>query len=220
MNNINNYNQQEQQQSEEGLGDLPNKSTPSSILNKESRVEPKPLSASGPSRKPNINRFTHVQRRIREREAQHGHDLDTLVPILKSSSYALRHACREAVAAADTWFRKCNSGRWTGFFYGGGSKAKAAREKTTTELIRVTERLKTTLGEWRQKERVGLIKPYERFFDEETRRLKESVRKDKMKEMFAARLASLSTYLQCITELIRVLLETAPSSFASSSRTL
>jgi hypothetical protein len=219
VNNINNYNQQEQQQSEE-LDNLPNRSAPSSIPNKESRVEPQLLSASGPSRKSKVNRFTHVQRRIREREAQHGHDLDTLVPILESSSHVLRHACQEAVAAAGTWFRECNSGRWTGFFYGGGSKQKAAREKTTTELIKVTERLKTTLGEWREKERVGLIKPYERFFDEETRRLKESVRKDKMKEMFAARLVSLLTYLQCINELIRGLLETDPSLFASSSLTL
>jgi hypothetical protein len=114
-----------------------------------------------------------------------------LVPILYSSSLVLRQACEEAVAVVDAWFRECNGGRWTGFFFGGGSKEKAAREKATTMLMEATERLKTTLGEWRQKERVGLIKPYERFFDEETGRLKETVRKDKTKEMFAARLVSL-----------------------------
>jgi hypothetical protein len=54
---------------------------------------------------------------------------------------------------------------WTldGFFLGGRSQEKAAREKATTMLMEVTERLKTTLGEWRQCDRVGLIKPYERF---------------------------------------------------------
>jgi hypothetical protein len=138
------------------------------------------------------NRFTFHHQRVREREAQHGHDLDSLVPILSSSSQALREACEEAVGGAEAWFRGCNSGRWTGFFFGGNAKETKAREDVGKKLVEVTEGLKKMLGEWRETERVGLVKPYERFFDVETGRLKENVTKDKVKEMFAARFVPFS----------------------------
>lgn len=139
------------------------------------------------SRKLQPNRFTYLHRLVRQREAQHGHDLDSLVPILSSSSEALREACENALASTDAWFRGCNSGRWSGFFFGGSMKETKAREEVGKKLVDVTEALKKALGAWRETERVGLIKPYERFFDAETRRLKENVKRDKVTEMFAAR---------------------------------
>jgi len=97
------------------------------------------------------------------------------------------------VVGTEAWFRECNSGRWTGFFFGNSIKERKATEEAATKLAAARERLKKVLGEWRETERVELVKPYERFFDRETRRLKEGVMKNKVSEMFAARLVTLSS---------------------------
>ena len=214
VNNINEFLQQEQERlkGSSSSSDSPPspKLDPEPELEPGPRAEPKSRSKAKSKAKPSVyqnralrpNRFTYVIQRVREREAQHGHDLDSLVPILSASSQALREACEEAVVGAEAWFKGCNSGRWTGFFLGGSVKETKAREVVGRRLVEVTEKLKKVLGEWKETERVGLIKPYERFFDSETGRLNENVRKDKVNEMFAARFVSLSCNVTCLIKII------------------
>jgi hypothetical protein len=72
-------------------------------------------------------------------------------------------------------------------FFGGSAKEKKPREEALKKLVEVMEVLKKMLGQQRETGRVEVVKPYERFFDEETGRLKGKVMKDKVAEMFAAR---------------------------------
>lgn len=101
-------------------------------------------------------------------------------------------------------------------------KETKAREEVGKKLVDVTEALKKALGAWRETERVGLIKPYERFFDAETRRLKENVKRDKVTEMFAARFVGfcLVPVLLHRIDLYNYFMSTGPSSSALSSPTL
>ena len=50
-----------------------------------------------------IDRFTLLRRRIKEREAMHGHNLDALMPILAHASEGLRAAVAEAALEAQQW---------------------------------------------------------------------------------------------------------------------
>lgn len=133
-----------------------------------------------------FDRFTMLRRQIREREAKHGHDLDTLVPILAESSADLRAACEDGMKVAAEWFQDCNSGRWTRFFL---KPNKAKIEKQHENLVGALSALRRTLVEFREKERVKLIKPFERFFDQETGRLLEQdgiIEHPRRTELFAA----------------------------------
>ncbi|KAF7318664.1 hypothetical protein HMN09_00378100 [Mycena chlorophos] len=114
-------------------------------------------------------RFAKRRRILNEREAAHGHALDDLVPILAEASKPLRTACEEGVKAAQTWFDECNSGRWTALVR---RRSDADVEKCHAALVKIADNLKATLDVWRKEGRVGLIKPYERFFDPETGKLK------------------------------------------------
>lgn len=130
------------------------------------------------------DRFATLQRRIREREAKHGHDLDSLVPILENSSADLRAACEAAVKGVKEWFQGCNSGRWAGFF----SKVNQSKNKERhNALITQLEAVERALEQFRQVERVRIVKPFERFFDPETGERLKSIAVDKDTEMFAAR---------------------------------
>lgn len=64
------------------------------------------------------------------------------------------------------------------------AREKKEREEASKKLVEATEVLKM-LDQWRETDK--LVKPYKRFFDKATGRLKEKVRKDKVAEVFAAR---------------------------------
>ncbi|KAJ7250170.1 hypothetical protein B0H12DRAFT_1121038 [Mycena haematopus] len=113
------------------------------------------------------SRYAHRRAKVREREARHGHDLDALVPILAEVAKPLRVAAEEGVIALRAWFRGCNQGRWSGFLRGKGN-GKEELEKRQAALVKARDALGETLSEWRKKERVKLLKPFERFFDPET----------------------------------------------------
>lgn len=131
------------------------------------------------------DRYHILQRHIREREAKHGHDLDSLVPILESSSADLRQACQAGVKGASEWFQDFNSGRWAGFFSKLDKSGNEARHANLAAQLAV---LQKALENFRQVERVRLIKPFERFFDPETGKRLRSITLDKNTENFAARL--------------------------------
>lgn len=134
---------------------------------------------------PTTGPFAHFRQQIRERESQHGHDLDTLVPILEHSSAQLRKACEEGMKCTMLWFKSCNTRRWTGFFSKLDTSRAQERHANLSDRLR---ELETALDEFRKVERIRLIKPFERFFDPETGVLLESIRNDpKNAEMFAAR---------------------------------
>ncbi|KAF8798312.1 hypothetical protein BYT27DRAFT_7177807 [Phlegmacium glaucopus] len=127
------------------------------------------------------NPYQTMRRNIREREIQHGHDLDSLVPILASSSADLRSACENGVTCVMDWFQECNSRRWAAYFSKPDtSKVKERHDKLVAQL----NQLQAALEEFRSVHRSKLVQPYERFFDPKTRRLLQS---PDDKNMFASR---------------------------------
>ncbi|KAF7330042.1 hypothetical protein MKEN_00268300 [Mycena kentingensis (nom. inval.)] len=132
-------------------------------------------------------RFSRRRRVMADREAAHGHALDDLVPILASSSKPLRNACEEGMKRLKVWLNECDSGRWTTLV-----KKRSAEdiEKSHAALVGVTDSLEAALKTWRVEGRVELIKPYERFFDPGTGKLKPEFGawgNKENKEMFAVR---------------------------------
>ncbi|KAK7008046.1 hypothetical protein R3P38DRAFT_3211693 [Favolaschia claudopus] len=142
-------------------------------------------------------RFARRRAMVRKREAEHGHDLDRLVPILEEASAELRGAAEDGMKALREWFRGCNVGRWRavwrGFGFGiGRTKAEERDEKERVErqerLVKARDVLAARLETWRKVGRVRLIEPFERFFDGETGRLKEGIgRRLEDPGMFAVR---------------------------------
>ncbi|RDB27383.1 Uncharacterized protein C57A7.05 [Hypsizygus marmoreus] len=129
-------------------------------------------------------RYMNLQQQMREHETKHGHDLDSLVPILAASSAELRAACEAAISGASDWIRDCNSGRWAGFF----SRPDKARSDARHEvLVQRLAAVRGTLEHFREVERVRLIKPFERFFDTTTGVRVKSEKGDKTSEVFSAR---------------------------------
>ncbi|KAJ7447940.1 hypothetical protein B0H11DRAFT_351668 [Mycena galericulata] len=137
-------------------------------------------------------RFARRRRLIREREARHGHDLDTLVPILAAASAPLRTCAADGLALLRAWFVGCNAGRWSGVLRRvlrkGKDKQAEEAEGRQRGLAEAREKLGAALGEFRGVERVRLIKPFERFFDPETGRLLDSIARSRDDpDMFAVR---------------------------------
>lgn len=114
------------------------------------------------------NRFQKLLAKIKERELQHGHDLDSLVPVLRSSSANLRASAESALLCVMDWFQECNSRRLSTLFR---RTSKEDIEKRNQKLVDQLKELQDVLEEFRIVERVKLIKPYEKFFDPETKQL-------------------------------------------------
>lgn len=126
-------------------------------------------------------RFQAMMRDIREREIRHGHNFDTLIPILASSSADLRSACENGLICVMDWFQQCNTRRWAAYF----SKPNDGLVKERHDkLVDQLNELQATLEEFRSVHRSKLVQPYERFFDPQTKRL---LRNPDEKEMFASR---------------------------------
>jgi len=106
---------------------------------------------------------------VSEREAEHGHNLDSLVPILAACSSPLRLACEDAVTNVTTWVKDCNKRRWYAIF---GKEDKLQATERHGNLARSLRSLQDALYEFRDIERVKLIAPYEKLFDRDTRKLK------------------------------------------------
>jgi hypothetical protein len=134
-----------------------------------------------------VDRFSTLRRQIQEREARHGNDLDTLIPILLSSSENLRSACESATRATMDWFKACNTGRWAAFFTKLDQTHVEARSAGLKEQRRLVE---TALDDFRNVQRIKLLKPYERFFDPVTKKL---IHELNSPEMFSARFVPVSS---------------------------
>ena len=131
------------------------------------------------------DRYTILQKEIWQHELKHGHDFDSLVPILAESSSDLRAACNAAISGLTEWFHDCNSRRWTGLF---SKHNKAQRDQRHAALVQRLAEVQRELGQYREVRRIGVFQPFEKFFDPITgRRLKSSNDSDTT-EMFAARL--------------------------------
>ncbi|TFK67683.1 hypothetical protein BDN72DRAFT_87052 [Pluteus cervinus] len=131
-----------------------------------------------------LDRFTILHRKIREREIKHGHDLDSLVPIVESASADLRKTCEDSVGIASKWFDGCNKGRWTGLF---SRQSKGIVEDRHQELVDQLENLQRSLREFKQEKRSQLLRPYEKFFDKDTGRILDNIGRGGDVEMFAVR---------------------------------
>ncbi|KAJ3509937.1 hypothetical protein NLJ89_g4950 [Agrocybe chaxingu] len=114
-------------------------------------------------------RFQALHRKIRTREAQHGHDLDSLVPILASCSAELRGACESSLTCIMDWFRVCNTRRWSSFVFRSTREQIAERHETVVMALKALE---DALEEFRNVQRIKLVKPFEDFFDPVTRKLR------------------------------------------------
>ncbi|KAG5640425.1 hypothetical protein DXG03_008703, partial [Asterophora parasitica] len=132
------------------------------------------------------DRYSALQRAIRDRESRHGHDFDKLIPLLATSSAPLRTSCDSAHLAIKDWVHDCNSNRWANFFR---RYDKEDGERRHQVLVQRLADLQAALAEWRDKGRLALIEPFEKYFDHETGlKLKtgEGLKEQRM-EMFAAR---------------------------------
>ncbi|KAF8972501.1 hypothetical protein BDZ97DRAFT_1649682 [Flammula alnicola] len=152
------------------------------------------------------NRYQALIRKIKEREMRHGHDLDSLVPILASSSANLRASTESALVCVIDWFQECNSRRFAGLFK---RTDKAQLKERQENLVGQLRQLEDALEEFRAVERVKLIKPYERFFDPETRKLL------KTSDMFASRslyicfvlIDTLDAFAERIAKLLKIVID-------------
>lgn len=135
------------------------------------------------------DRFTTIRNQARERESRHGHDLDSLVPILASTSAELRDACEYAIKCTADWFVDCNSGRWAKVFSFSSAQTRATKiEERHKRLVEAHLRLENAVEQFVKFERVKLLKPYERFFDPKTGQVLESIRsRPHGPDMFAVR---------------------------------
>ncbi|KAG6854200.1 hypothetical protein C0991_009513 [Blastosporella zonata] len=130
------------------------------------------------------DRFTILEKQIWAREVKHGHDFDSLVPIIAESSAELRSACAAAVTGLNEWFNGCNSGRWPGLL---SKYDKAKGEQRHAALMEQLEAVQKALEQYREVEKVRVIKPFEKFFDPVTGQRLKSVNSSDATEMFAAR---------------------------------
>ncbi|KAG5725819.1 hypothetical protein E4T56_gene2441 [Termitomyces sp. T112] len=130
------------------------------------------------------DRYTILQKEIWQHEIKHGHDFDSLVPILAESSSDLRTACHAAISGLIDWFNGCNSGRWTGFF---SKYNKVKGDQRHAALVQRLAEVQRELEQYREVHRIRVFQPFEKFFDPITgQRLKSSDGSDTT-EMFAAR---------------------------------
>ncbi|KAF7311860.1 hypothetical protein MIND_00196700 [Mycena indigotica] len=143
-----------------------------------------PSTSSTPKLSTHETRFARRRRVLAQRELAHGHALDDLVPILAEASLPLRTTCEKSMKALRVWFDECNSGRWTSLVR---KRSKTDIEKSHSALVNVTAELKDRLEQWRKEGRIGLIKPYERFFDPGTGKLKQELVSGSGNGMFAVR---------------------------------
>jgi hypothetical protein len=127
------------------------------------------------------DRYQTLMRTIRECELQHGHDFDSLIPILASSSTDLRSACEAGLICVMDWFQECNSRRWATYFSKPDNDMVRNRHD---KLVDQLDKLQAALEEFRSIHRSKLVQPYERFFDPQTKYL---LKKSDKKEMFASR---------------------------------
>ncbi|KAJ8703361.1 hypothetical protein PTI98_001988 [Pleurotus ostreatus] len=135
------------------------------------------------------DRFTLLRRRMREHEQRHGHDLDSLVPILEHASVGLRSACDDVLREIIAWFDICNSRRWRSLFFdmiGRGQTDEDIRKKHE-DLVALLERLTAEIGSFQNEGRGKLIEPYKQFFDVETGKLKETAKHIPTSEKFTSR---------------------------------
>ncbi|KAG6849761.1 hypothetical protein H0H93_005443 [Arthromyces matolae] len=130
------------------------------------------------------DRYTILQKEIWQHEVKHGHDLDSLIPIIAESSADLRDACGGVINALTEWFHGCNSGRWTGLFT---KYDKVKGDQRHATLVEQRAALQTALEQYREIQRVKIIQPYERFFDPVTGQRLKSNDASNSDEMFAAR---------------------------------
>ncbi|KAG6889035.1 hypothetical protein C0992_006603 [Termitomyces sp. T32_za158] len=130
------------------------------------------------------DRYTILQKELWQHEIKHGHDFDSLVPILAESSYDLRAACNTAITGLIEWFSDCNDGRWTKLF---SKYNKVKGDQRHAVLVQQLAAVQRELEQYRELHRIKVFQPYEKFFDPLTgQRLKQSNASDTT-EMFAAR---------------------------------
>lgn len=105
--------------------------------------------------------------RLNEKETMHGHDLISLIPLLRSASSPLLSECSEALGVLDDWIRDCNSGRWTWLVKKASPKQAEDRQKGLQDCL---QKLRSVKEEFEITERIKLIRPFEKFFDKKTGR--------------------------------------------------
>ena len=124
------------------------------------------------------SRYQALLLQTKERELLHGHDLDSLLPILQQASENIRATLDSALVCVIDWFQDSNSRRLTGLFK---RKDVVQIQERQQMLAKQLKELEAALSEFRLVERKKLIKPYEKFFDPDTKLLV------KRADMFASR---------------------------------
>ncbi|KIM39015.1 hypothetical protein M413DRAFT_447379 [Hebeloma cylindrosporum] len=115
-----------------------------------------------------VDRYQAIRQITKQRELKHGHDLDTLMPILASASANLRSASEGALTCSIDWLQNCNSRRWAALFSRTTKEQIAERQQNLKQELK---KIEDALENFRTVERVKLIKPYEKFFDPKTKKL-------------------------------------------------
>lgn len=113
------------------------------------------------------NRNTTLRRSLKEREAKHGHGLSDLMPVLSVSAAPLLEACTTMMQTVDSWVTDCNSGRWTWLVTRPSLQHIEDRHKGIVDALQI---LRQASMQFRDAERVKLIKPFEKCFDPTTGR--------------------------------------------------
>ncbi|KZT59231.1 hypothetical protein CALCODRAFT_450301 [Calocera cornea HHB12733] len=154
-------------------------------------------------------RFDMLREKVRRREAEHGHDLDNLLPLLLDGTRGLLAACEGALKGRIEWLRYVNSTRWR------GSKSQKEEESAYEEAKAQVEAVRTALASLRGEQRLRVLEPFEKFFDPASGNLLEEIRQRADERIFAANSlflcfvfgTTLKAYAETLLELLDVLVE-------------
>lgn len=122
---------------------------------------------AGPHREYASKANRDIRNKLRDSERQQGHDLATLLALLKDASTGVRQADEAALGALSGWLLAQNNARWAWIF---SRKARQAEEQHLAELEETVNQLDATLRAYREEQRLRLLEPFREFFDPETGR--------------------------------------------------
>ncbi|CDZ98124.1 Predicted membrane protein [Phaffia rhodozyma] len=127
------------------------------------------ITSNKPHSHKHVQNLRHLKLRtqISEKERANGHDLQALLPILRSSSSELRQSLIDALKSLISWLEMANSTRWSKFFKKNDKNTQAQEIEQKLEMERKLEALRQALVKFKEIERRNLVEgPFGGYFKE------------------------------------------------------
>lgn len=170
------------QESHSSLGSSSMSHSSSSFSSSPKKPSDSPQSHNQPHAQPKL--YQRILAELDAREARHGHDLVTLIPILASSSQVLRKSCADGLSNVTSWLESVNKTRWKR----ASKKEQDEEAQGLAEAKRLVAELERAIAEFRYSDTLGqtaesdlgqhdgkdslarrarLLQPFARFFEQD-----------------------------------------------------